>query len=139
MSSFLIGQTVYSINQPSKRGIVKTIGPEYIEIQEPNGNTLIVKDKKLYTNDPQIIIDNLIEDNKQYKDTFFTNKKYIQQILKQKMDFEGLNRNLQQQIYKLNTEIIYLNEIITLLTNNTSIPKNIIHQIEDLYKKISLL
>ena len=139
MSSFLIGQTVYCINEPSKRGIIKTIGSDYIEIQEPNRNTLIVKNKKLYTNDYQIIIDNLINDNNELKETFFTNKKYIQNILKQKMDFEGLNRNLQQHIYKLNTEIIYLNEIITLLTNNTSIEKSIISQIDTIYTKISLL
>ena len=139
MSSFLVGQTVYCINQPSTKGIIKSIGPDYLEIKDPNHKIIIVKQKNLYTNDPQLIIDNLIQDKNDLNDTFFANKKYIQDILKQKNKFEGLNRNFQKQIYKLNTEIILLNEIITLLTNNTSIQKSIISQIENIYKKISLL
>lgn len=139
MSSFLVGQTVYSINQPSNRGIIKSIGPDYLEIIDPNQKIIIVKQKNLYTNDPQLIIDNLIQDKNDLNDTFFSNKKHIQQLLNQKIKFEGLNRNFQHQIYKLNSEIILLNEIITLLTNNTSIQKSIISQIENIYKKISLL
>ena len=139
MSSFLVGQTVYSINQPSNRGIIKSIGPDYLEIIDPNQKIIIVKQKNLYTNDPQLIIDNLIQDKNDLNDTFFSNKKHIQELLNQKIKFEGLNRNFQHQIYKLNSEIILLNEIITLLTNNTSIQKSIISQIDNIYKKISLL
>ena len=139
MSSFLVGQTVYSINQPSNRGIIKSIGPDYLEIIDPNQKIIIIKQKNLYTNDPQLIIDNLIQDKNDLNHTFFSNKKHIQELLNQKIKFEGLNRNFQHQIYKLNSEIILLNEIITLLTNNTSIQKSIISQIDNIYKKISLL
>ena len=79
MSSFLVGQTVYSINQPANRGIIKSIGPDYIEIIDPQQKIIIIKQKNLYTNVPQIIIDNLIQDKNDLNDTFFTNKQYIQE------------------------------------------------------------
>ena len=139
MSSFLVGQTVYSINQPSNRGIIKSIGPDYLEIIDPNQKIIIVKQKNLYTNDPQLIIDNLIQDKNDLNDTFFTNKQYIQQLKEQKIKFEGLNRNFQHQIYKLNSEIILLNEIITLILQNTSLQNSIQTQIDQIYKNISLL
>ena len=139
MSSFLVGQTVYSINQPVNRGIIKSIGPEHIEIIDPQQKIIIIKQKNLYTNDPQIIIDNLIQDKNDLNHTFFTNKQYIQLLKEQKIKFEGLNRNFQHQIYKLNSEIILLNEIITLILQNTSLQNSIQTQIHQLYKKISLL
>ena len=139
MSSFLVGQTVYSINQPANRGIIKSIGPDYIEIIDPQQKIIIIKQKNLYTNDPQIIIDNLIQDKNDLNHTFFTNKQYIQQLKEQKIKFESLNRNFQHQIYKLNSEIILLNEIITLILQNTSLQNSIQTQINQLYKKISLL
>ena len=139
MSSFLVGQTVYSINQPSNRGIIKSIGPDHIEIIDPQQKIIIIKQKNLYTNDPQIIIDNLIQDKNDLNDTFFTNKQYIQQLKEQKIKFEGLNRNFQHQIYKLNSEIILLNEIITLILQNTSLQNSIQTQIDQIYKNISLL
>tara|TARA_B100001057_G_C22648567_1_gene871147 strand:- start:394 stop:813 length:420 start_codon:yes stop_codon:yes gene_type:complete len=139
MSSFLVGQTVYSINQPSNRGIINSIGPDHIEIIDPQQKIIIIKQKNLYTNDPQIIIDNLIQDKNNLNDTFFTNKQYIQQLKEQKIKFEGLNRNFQHQIYKLNSEIILLNEIITLILQNTSLQNSIQTQIDQIYKNISLL